>query len=185
MLNGLARMAFQFTEPEMYKLSEWKPYIPKRHYTGEDTFSLKGRWQLDAGRVTLNIASFTDCTNIVLSTQLKKKGGLWILKPLKIDSPNGLYLGTLRAYRGSEIISETEFTIHIAPGNIGGKHPRLWFDSESKTWLDERLKSEKFKNVYESISENAAKQRKSVTLESLAFDLDQFPDERWLPTWSP
>ncbi|HUT62952.1 MAG TPA: hypothetical protein VMZ04_03245, partial [Anaerolineae bacterium] len=51
-------------------------------------------------------------------------------------------------------------------------------------WLDTRLKSKEFEHVLNSIPINAARQRKQVPVESLVFDLDQFPDEDWLPTWS-
>ena len=182
--KGTRAMAFQFAEPAVYKLSEWKPYIPQKHYYSGDTFTLRGRWPLDASRVTLTIVSFTDCTKTFLTTTLKKRDDMWTLSPLTLEYPEGLYLGELCAYKGEDIFSETEFTIHIAPGNIGGKHPRLWFDSEKKKWLDARLKSEKYKKVFDDIPKNAANQRERIPLESLVFDLDQFPDENWLPTWS-
>jgi len=182
--KGARAMAFQFVEPAVYKLSEWKPYIPQKYYCKGDTFTLKGRWPLDASRVTLNIVSFTDQKKSFLATTLKKQGDMWTLKPLALKYPEGLYLGKLCAYKGDNILSETEFTIHIAPGNIGGKHPRLWFDSDKKAWLDARLKSAKFNKVFDDIQKNAASQRERIPLESLVFDLAQFPDENWLPTWS-
>ena len=183
-IKGARAMAFQFAEPSVYKLSEWKPYIPQKHYNMGDKFNLKGRWPLDARSVTLSIVSFTDQTKKFLTTKLKKQGDMWTLSPLTLKFPDGLYLGKLRAYKGETMLSETEFTIHIAPKNIGGKHPRLWFDSEKKKRLDVRLKSDRFKSVYDSIAKNAERQRKNIPVEKLVFDLDQFPDERWLPTWS-
>jgi hypothetical protein len=183
-LKGARAMAFQFAEPAVYKLSEWKPYIPRKHYYKGDTFNLNGRWPLNAGRVEISITQFADETKTILTSNLRKKGDRWELKPLKLTYPEGLYLGKLRAYRGSTILSETEFTLHIAPQNIAGKHPRLWFDDEKKQWIMERLKSDRFSDVYNSMPENAAKQRENVPVESLVFDMDQFPDETWLPTWS-
>ena len=182
--KGARAMAFQFAEPEMYKLSEWKPYIPKKHYYKGDAFTLKGRWPLDANRVELTIASFTDPSKTFRTAELKKRGDRWSLKPFILSYDNGLYLNTLRAYRGKELLSETEFTMHIAPKNIGGKHPRLWFDNETKKQVETRLKSDKYRKVYDQIAENAASQRERLPVESLIFDMDQFPDENWLPTWS-
>ncbi|MFC1538989.1 heparinase II/III family protein [Candidatus Latescibacterota bacterium] len=182
--KGARAMAFKFSEPAVYKLSEWKPYIPQKHYYRGDIFTLKGLWPLDASKVTLKLASLTDKKNILLTTNLKKQDSQWVLEKLPLKYPDGLYLGTLEAFKGNEMLSSTEFTIHIAPENIGGKHPRLWFDSETKKRVDERLKSERFKSVYDQIVSNAARRRKNVPVESLIFDLDQFPDETWLPTWS-
>ena len=182
--KGARAMAFQFAEPGMYKLSEWKPYIPKKHYFRGDTFTLTGKWPLDAGRVELTIASFTDPSKTFRTANLKKRGDMWLLKPFSLSYDNGLYLNTLRAYKGKELLSETEFTMHIAPKNIGGVHPRLWFDSGTIKQVESRLKSDKYRKVFDSISENAASQRERVPIENLVFDLDQFPDENWLPTWS-
>jgi hypothetical protein len=182
--KGARAAAFKFAEPEVYKLPEWKPSIAQKHYNRGDTFTLRGQWPVDAGNVTLTFASYTEKDKILLSTKLKKQGGMWELNKLTLKFPDGLYLGTLTAFDGDEQLSSTEFTIHIAPKNIGGKHPRLWFDSDSKKRIDERLKSDRFKVVSDRISANAASQRERVPAESLVFDLDQFPDETWLPTWS-
>ncbi len=176
--------AFTFAEPAVYKLPEWKPYIPQKHYYRGDTFTLRGRWPVDAGKVTLTLASFTEKEKTLETANLRKRGDMWTLEKLSLDYPEGLYLATLDAYDGDELLSITEFTIHIAPENIGGTHPRLWFDSESKQRLEERLQSGRFKSVYESIATNAARQRERVPVDELIFDLDQFPDETWLPTWS-
>ena len=74
--KGARAMAFQFAEPAVYKLSEWKPYIPQKHYNRGDKFNLKGRWPLDARSVTLSIVSFTDQTKKFLATKLKKQGDM-------------------------------------------------------------------------------------------------------------
>ena len=176
-------MEFQFAEPLMYKLSEWKPYIPQRHYYRGDTFSLSGRWPLDADSVELSIAPFTDTKTILQTSSLKKKGDLWAMNPFKLSFEDGLYLNTLRAYRG-KTPPKTQFTLHIAPEGLGGTHPRLWFDKAEQQKIAERLKTDKFKNVYDEIASRAAGQRKNLPVESLVFDLDQFPDETWLPTWA-
>src|SRR5690606_41664736 len=67
---------------------------------------------------------------------------------------------------------------------IAGNHPRLLYDEDKKKWIEERFKQEKFENVYENILINANREREQIPVESLIFDLDQFPDEVWLPTWA-
>src|SRR5690606_33358064 len=117
---------------------------------------------------------------------LKNQNDNWTLKPLKLSYPEGLYIGRLTASNGSTPLSQTEFTIHIAPKveEIAGKHPRLLYDEDKKKWIEERFKQEKFENVYENILKNANREREQIPVESLIFDLDQFPDEDWLPTWA-
>ncbi|HUT63246.1 MAG TPA: heparinase II/III family protein [Anaerolineae bacterium] len=185
--NGKRAMAFQFAEPEVVKLSEWKPYIPVKHYHRGDNFILRGNWPLDAQRVTLDMCLLTSPAKNIYSTTLSKVGDVWTLKEMKLNFEEGLYLCTLTALIGGKKLSETEFTVYIAPGNIGGKHPRLWFDSEKKKWVESRLKSERFKRVYENMLSSAKSSRERVPLDEVVFDIDQFPDEDWLPTlqaWS-
>jgi hypothetical protein len=184
--EGKRLAAFQFAEPSMDKLPEFEPYIPKKHFTKGEDFNLNGYWPIGAKKVTLEIVSFTNEDKIIYKKDLKKRGELWSLKPLKLSFPDGLYIGKLTAYNGSALLSSTKFTIHIAPKleEIAGKHPRLLYDAEKKSWLKERFKEERFKLVYDKISEDAKNERESIPVESLIFDLDQFPDEDWLPTWS-
>ncbi len=186
--KGARAAAFQFTEPAVHKLPEWNPYIPKKPYVKGDTFTLRGTWPVDATRVELSVSPYTDRSKTVFSGTLKKQGTEWALAPLSLSWPENLYLATLRAYKDekktSNQLSETTFTIHVAPKGIGGKHPRLWFDAAGKTALENRLKSDRFKNVYDDLSKNAASQRQRMPLSKLAYDLDQYPDEDWLPTWS-
>lgn len=182
--KGARAVAFRFAEPVMTKLPEYKQYIPQRPYRKGDYFNLSGQWPLDAKKVTLQIASFTDEKNIVYKTDLGKTGSGWKLKPLKLDLPEGLYQASLTAYNGSRQLSETSFTIHIAPGKMTGKHPRLLFDETGKEKILERCKEDRFKPLYDEMPKTAKTQRERVPAKSLVFDLDQFPDEDWLPTWS-
>jgi len=177
-------MAFKFAEPAVYKLSEWKQYIPKKHYNSDDMFNLSGRWPLSAKQVTLEVVSYTHPDKDIYSARLAKKGDMWSLKPLKLNWTNGMYLGKLTALDGSEVLSETEFTIHVAPKNTGGVHPRLIFDEAGKEKIIAKLNTDRFKAFSESITKNAKSQRDRIPVESLVFDLDQFPDEKWLATWS-
>jgi hypothetical protein len=143
---------------------------------------------VDATRVELAVTPYTDRVKTVFSGALKKQGNAWTLAPAALSWPEGLYFGTLRAYKDEKktvtLLSETVFTIHIAPKGVGGKHPRLWFDAERKKQLEERLKSDRFKTVYEDLGKTAAAHRVQTPLSKLVYDLDQYPDEDWLPTWS-
>ncbi len=182
--RGARATAFRFAEPAVYKLPEFAPYIPKKHYYPGDEFRLSGNWPVDAQRVEIEIALFTDEHQIVYEGALNRNGDRWVLDPLNLNFPAGLYRGRLAAYDGSGRLSETEFTIHIAPQDIAGRHPRLRMNEERIAWMQERFRQERFQGVYEEILENAKVQRERVPVENLVYDLDQFPDEDWLPSWS-
>ena len=182
--SGARLAAFKFAEPLMHKLPEFKPYIPRKHYYKGDSFKLSGQWSKSVNKVSVEIAPLTDPAKKVYTGRLTKKGEDWSLKSLKLNFPEGVYLGKLLAFNGSSEISETEFTIHIAPKGIGGKHPRLLFDDEKVAWMKERFKEERFAKVYEEISTNAKSQREDSPVSELIYDLDQFPDEKWLATWA-
>jgi hypothetical protein len=182
--EGARAAAFQFASPAVYKLPEFAPYIPKKHFVKGDVFNLSGSWPVQAKKVTLEIVSYTNEQKKVFEGELSKNGEVWSLKPLKLSFDNGLYLGKLTALDGSKIVSGTSFTIHLAPDNIAGKHPRLLFDAGRKKLIDERFKEPRFQTVHANILKNAKLQREKVRVDSLIFDLDQFPDEDWLPTWS-
>ncbi|MBN1293592.1 MAG: hypothetical protein JXB48_17260, partial [Candidatus Latescibacteria bacterium] len=179
-VKGARSMHFRFAEPEMYKLSEWKPYIPCQPYNRGDTFTLSGSWPLDTDKVTLTVTSFTGREKQLFVADLRKEGALWSLNPQKLSYPEGLYLGTLKAYRDNEQLSETEFTIHIAPDTIGGKHPRLWFDSSSIEQVKAKMNSPKFATLAETISAQAKQYRENNPVDNIVFDIDQFPEENWL-----
>lgn len=177
--------AFQFAKPTVYKLPEFDPYIPKDHYEKGVVLDVSGKWPLDAKRVTLEIAPYTDTSKSVYKGTLDKNKDFWNLKPFKLSFADGLYLAKLVAYGdNSSKLSKTEFTIHIISKNLSGKHPRLLFDAGKKDWMDQRFKEERFKKVYDDILKDAKIQREQIPISSLVFDLDQFPDEDWLPTWS-
>lgn len=191
--KGARAMAFQFLEPQVVKLPEWKPYIPKKYFFKGDTFTLRGNWPFNAGRVELTIVSYDDQAKKVLAADLKKdtakkgekQSDLWSFSEA-LAMPEGLYLCTLRALepKTNNLLSETEFTIHIAPKNMAGKHPRLWFDAAKKEQLIAKLKTDRFKKVYAGLTSSAESYRKSLPVEKIVYDLDQYPDENWLPTWS-
>ncbi len=181
--KGARTAPFRFSEPEMLHLPEFKPYIPRNHYYTGSTFHLSGEWTSETKEVRLDIVSYTDRNDLVFKGNLSQQNGQWSLSPIKLDFPAGLYLGKLSAYEDNNIIADTEFTIHIAPRNIGGKHPRLLFDEEQKKEIDLRFQEARLKPVYETLLKNAQDQREKIPVESLIFDLDQFPDEVWLPSW--
>ncbi len=183
-LSASRETAFRFTTPEMVKLPEYAPYIPKKHYYQNDNLALAGQWLPEAKKVNLEIVSFTDESKSIYKAELAKDAAGWSLKPVRLSFPEGLYIGRLKATDGTKLLSATEFTIHIAPKNIGGKHPRLLFDADKKKLLDVKLQQPEFKKVFDDISTSAKKQREAISVSSLIYDLDQFPKEDWLPTWN-
>lgn len=181
--NGARNMAFQFVTPSMDKLPEFKQYIPKKPYYQGDAFNLSGQWHLSANRVKIEIIKYTDAKKTVYSGELNREGNEWVLKPLKLAFPDGLYLGKLRAYNGSTKLSETEFTIHITPKGIANEHPRLLFNNDKKKWMEDRFKEKRFQKVFDDLLANAKSEREKIDVKSLVYDLDQFPDKDWLPSW--
>ena len=181
-LKGVRPVPFKFSEPAMVKLSEWQPYIPEKHFHWGETFLLEGEWPINADRVSLEIVSFTDRTKPLVTQNLKRKGKEWYNR-FKLLFPEGLYLATLTAYHDGEKLSDTQFTIYIAPKNIGENHPRLWFDEKSKNRVVSRLTGVKFQNVRDEILSNAKKNREENPIESIVYDIDQFPGGDIDPCW--
>lgn len=180
--KGAKSVDFRFKEPNMFKLSEWKPYIPQKHFHQGEIFTLKGGLPLKANQVKLSLVSLTDPSKRLLKINLKKRNKEWVVK-FKLSFPEGLYLANLEAYDGTRRLSNTQFTIFIAPKNIGGNHPRLWFDSAKKEEVKARLKSARFKKVAENIISEAKKVREDNPLESVTYDIDQFPGGDIDPNW--
>ncbi|MHB9027702.1 MAG: heparinase II/III domain-containing protein [Candidatus Latescibacterota bacterium] len=182
--KGARTTAFRFAEPQTYKLPDWKPYIPQKHYKKGEMFSLRGAWPLQADRVQLKVISFTDTAKTVLDAPLTLSGKEWALKSFPLAWPEGLYLGTLTAHQGDAPVADTQFTLYIAPATLGGNHPRLWFDGEKKKWVDSRLKSERFKGVLDGILKGAKSNRERTPLEKVAWYIDQYPEEDWYATFT-
>jgi hypothetical protein len=182
--KGAIAVPFRFATPSMYKLPEFRPYIPRQPYYNGDSFKLSGDWLLNAKKVKIEISRYTAPEKILYSGALSREGNKWVLKPFKLSYPDGLYLAKLAAYNGSAKLSETEFTIHIAPKGIAGEHPRLLFNNDKKKLMEDRFKDTRFQAVLGDILDQAKIQREKVPVKSLEYDLDQFPDRDWLPSWS-
>jgi hypothetical protein len=175
--SGARTPDFRFAEPAMHKLAEWKPYIPQQIFGRGGELRLRGEWPVPADAVGVRISSFTQRDKALLVSRLKKSGREWVLAPVKLDWAEGLYLGELTARRGRETLSSTEFTILIAPGNQGGRHPRLWFDAQGLQALKKRLLEERFKLVVEGIRRDAKEARGNLPLDKFSFDVDVFPKD--------
>ncbi|MDD8015029.1 MAG: heparinase II/III family protein [Acidobacteriota bacterium] len=174
--KGARPAHFQFAEPRMHKLSEWKAYIPDKHYQKGESLIVKGRWAFPADRVEIAIADFTNASKTVLRSALRRNGGEWA-GSFKLAFPEGLYLGTLTAYSGKAKIAATEFTVFIDPGELAGSHPRLWFDSRTIEAVKSRAREERFKSVRNEILTNAKSTREKNPVDKLVFDVDRFPDD--------
>ncbi len=180
--KGVRKTAFRFTEPEMLKLSEWKPFIPKKHFERGENFTLKGTWPVGADEVLLRVTSYTNPKDTVFTTKLNNNKEEWQTS-FKVSFPEGLYLAELNAMKKGEEISNSQFTIFIKPNDITGKHPRLWFDKTNEQTVISRLKSSRFKTVKEKILATAGKVREENPVDSIAFDIDQFPGPDIDPTF--
>ena len=58
----------------MFKLPEFKPYIPETHYYQGSVFNLKGEWAPETKEVSLEIVSYTDSANAVYKGNYQSKG---------------------------------------------------------------------------------------------------------------
>ena len=183
--KGARAVNFRFTSPETVKMEEWKPYIAKKHFKKGETFSLAGTWTPEADKVTVEIAPYTDQFKTVLNKDLSKdKTGNWSLKSFPLIYPEGLYIGTLKAFKKGVNISDTQFTFYIAPEIASGSHPRLWFDKSTLPALKAKLQTDRFADVKKSILDTASEARKKTNPDSLKFDIDQYPPEEWLYTFN-
>ena len=149
MVKGARMARFQYSEPEMYSLDEWKHCFATRHFTKGDTFRLTGDWIIPADNVSFTITSFADTTKTLTTRTLSRKGTTWSLKPFELSFPDGMYLGRLTARDGDSVISESSFTFIIAPDTLGGKHPRLLFDEGKLEDIREKLSTEKYAHYSE------------------------------------
>ncbi|HEV2480556.1 MAG TPA: heparinase II/III family protein [Puia sp.] len=182
-LKAQRPVAFRFAEPLVDKLPEFSPYIAKHPYRAGDLLNISGRWQFNAHKVVMTLATYTDSSVILYKAPLIKKGDRWVLPPLKLTYPDGLYLAQITALGvdGGEL-ARTPLTIHILSRDLAGRHPRLLFDSSRLETLEQRFREPRFQALYDEIETNAKAQREQVPVASLHYDLDQFPDENWLPT---
>ena len=80
----------------------------------------------------------------------------------------------MNAYKDKVKISDTEFTLYVAPKKTENEHPRLWFDNRKRTRVMERLQSDCFKEVRDSILENAGNAREKTPVDTVVFEMDQF-----------
>lgn len=183
-IQAAKEASFDFVMPDAFKLPEYDPFITKKKYIEGDMFELKGSFPFKVNRVDIEIISFVNESQTFYKGSLRKAGNLWELQPIKINFPAGLYMCRLVAQDASKHSAHTDFTLHVVPGNMRDRHPRLLFDNKKKEWLLSRLKSDKYKNVFDEIVDKANTTRKAFPLDKIVYDLDQFPDENWLPSWN-
>lgn len=170
---------FRFASPAMHHLAEWRPYIAARHYRAGEVLPLKGTWPVSATRVTLTVAPYTEQTKIVSQSELTAQGETWN-QSLPLNFAPGLYLAKLRAFQKDAPVANTEFTFVIAPADLGGKHPRLWFTADTKAAFLQRLSEPRFATVNEDIRKRAKETRAKTTLAKVVFDFDQYPPDEAL-----
>jgi hypothetical protein len=173
-VSAAAPAAFRFAEPPVDKLSEWKPFIPKRPFHTGDSLVVRGTWPFAADRVELTLEDFPEAKKILFKGALSVKDGAWHV-PVKLTFEPGLYLGRLTAFGGREPLAETHFTVHIVPAGRGGRHPRLWFDEKTAGKVKARLAGDRFKSVRDGILSDLAESRETLPPDKVVFDIDAFP----------
>jgi hypothetical protein len=176
-IDGARTPEFRFIEPAVDKLREWKPFIARRHYRRGESLRIRGEWPVEADRVSLRLVDFTRPDKTLLESGLKKSGGEWQHPPLRLDWPEGFYVAELCAYQKLEKIAATELSIFIAPQDLAGRHPRLWFDSQGLECVQAHLREDRFKSLADDIRRSAAEARKNLPLDTVVFDIDVFPKD--------
>jgi hypothetical protein len=173
-VKAVAPAAFRFSEPQVDKLREWKPFIPRRPFHSGDSLVIRGTWPFASDRVELTLEDFPEAKRILFRCALSMKNGAW-QTPVKLAFQPGLYLGKLTAYGGREPLAETDFTVHIVPAGIGGRHPRLWFDEKTAGKVKGRLAEDRFKSVRAGILSDFKESREMLPPDKVVFDIDAFP----------
>jgi hypothetical protein len=168
---------FRFVHPKMVKLAEWKPFIPERHFLRGDALEVRGTWPVEADRVVLRVTDFVSRMKTLFRSRLRRAAGEWRHPPFKLEWPEGLYLAELEASSAGKKIASTEFTILIAPRDLGGRHPRLWFDRTALQAVKKRLGTDEYKTVADRLAKASAEAREKLPLEAVVFDLDVFPKD--------
>jgi len=180
--------SFQFQEPEVVTLSEWKERIVLGHYGQGQIFRLRGKMDFAADEIRLSIAPFTQTEVEIFTCKLNQDDqGFWKTGDLTLDSrrfPPGLYRGEIIAKKNRKIISQTYFTLFIRPNDQAFSHPRFFVSSGSFQEFRNRLLSSRFRPVLEKYLERAKTYRRELDLNKVMFDIDQFPAEDWIPSLS-
>ncbi len=169
-----AEAAFRFAEPAVDKLSEFKPFIPRKPYLPGETLALRGSWPFPADRVAAEIEPLAEGQKPLWRADLVRKAGEWRASVRLAYAP-GLYRGRLTAYAGRDVRATTEFVVHVVSPRVGGRHPRLWFDEASAAGLKARLAEPRFAAVRDGILADARDSRAKLPPEKVVFDVDAFP----------
>src|SRR5690606_17869125 len=88
--KGAREAAFRFVQPEVVKLPEFKPYIPKQHYFPGDEFQLRGSWIAEAEKVVMRITPYFDRQHKLYEENLSKERAGWASKKIKLRFSEGL-----------------------------------------------------------------------------------------------
>lgn len=180
---------FQFLEPRVATLSEWKECIPLRHYRQGEKLRLRGSLDFSPGEVSLTISHFIDRNNIFYRTSLRPSHqGLWTAEiPLRrARFPAGLYIGTVAARTKKTVLTQTELVIFVEDPTEKSGHPRYFAIAGDAEKFRHRILSPRFRPVLERFLSRAKSYRDQLVLDTIVFDLDQFPVENWvasLPAW--
>ncbi len=189
-IYGKREKKFQFLEPRVHELTEWKERIPVRHYRQGEKFRLRGSLDFPADKVFLAISYFSDRNNIFFSAPLRRDPqGSWRTAEIPLTAnrfPPGLYLGTITAERKNTVLSQTLFTLFIESAGPKPPHPRFFVVDGKTEQFRHRLLSSRFRPVLERFLSRAKSYREKLSLDTVIFDLDQFPEKDWvasLPAW--
>jgi hypothetical protein len=181
-LSAMQHAKFRFEQPAVEKLSEFPAYIATKAYTSSAGVQWKGKWNGDAKQIVSEITAYTGKT-VLQKLNWKKEGDSWTAALPKEKLPVGLYKARTIVYNRAGYTNTTEMVFRIAPEQYGG-HPRLLFDENGKQRMIQAFNTPEYKHILDEIMKKARDEREKLPPSKLVFDLDQFPDENWLPTWA-
>lgn len=182
-VNAKKKAAFHFSLPQTSKLPELETRIATKAYKAGDILELAGEWPGKATKLTASISRFTAPKVLLQQLPMQLVNGSWKSKPASLKLEPGLYRVKITAVDGVVTTGSTELAIRVKPASYDG-HPRLLFDEKGKEKMQVKFKTPLQKPVLDDILLQAKNLRTKIPVSGLVFDLDQFPDEDWLPTWS-
>lgn len=181
-LNAMQPTRLRFQTPVVDRLSEFAPFIATKPYQTGEAISWTATWPAEATKISTEITSYTGKT-VLTRANWKKQGAGWQVNLGNWKLVPGLYKARQTVYQNNNITGTTDLVFRVSQA-ASLSHPRLLFDEAGKQRVEAALKTPAYQAVLDDIVKQAKSTREKIPLESLVFDLDQFPDEDWLPTWA-
>ncbi|MFT4023640.1 MAG: heparinase II/III family protein [Flavihumibacter sp.] len=181
-LDAMQPARFRFELPSVTRLPEFPAFIATSPYHPGATLQWKARWPGEADQVQSEISEYAGDA-VLQRVNWKRAGDSWTANIARLQLPVGIYRARTYARTGNRVQGTTDLVFRVAPEQYGG-HPRLLFDEKGRAQMIEKFQTGEYRSLLDGFVQQARTERSKIPVNSLVFDLDQFPDEDWLPTWS-